>query len=542
MYNDFFGFSEAPFNITPNPRFFYRTQSGDEVLQVVRYGIESRKGLLVVVGEPGSGKTLFLRCLIRDLPAHVKPIVMQSPEADLDEIIRLLFEKLELGDATHRAERLERLAAHLIEQRRAGKIVCLLIDEAQDLAANTLDDLRLLANLECDGDALLPIVLFGQPELNAKLDGPGCARMKQRVALTRNLYPLIRKEIAPYINTRLTAAGYRSKDLFDAEAIDSVAAHSGGIPRMVNAICDNALLRAYAIKDKAVSATIVDQVARELRIGTTRPGHPQSGAALQETAGRRNPPEASGVELGPGPEAVAAAKQEALRRDAVLSALSAAERAADEADAAGADFVFQLRRYLQRLVSERRLRWYTVAGALVLLLLALNVVNSSPVTGIYSAISRQTRAPEASRTAPAGPAPTERPANEPSAGNGRSVQEMLVQSQNEKPRFGQAARNGAGAENRPAPPAASPAQGPDPGTIKYTGEKRPAVTLEVVGRSKVRAEPSAGSEIIAELEPGNRVTLLAKSRDYYHVRSVDDRTIRGYVHREDAFFENSRSR
>jgi type II secretory pathway predicted ATPase ExeA len=550
MYNDYFGFSESPFNITPNPRFFYCTQSCDEVLQVVRHGIESRKGLLVIVGEPGSGKTLFLKCLVRDFPARIKSVVLQNPQADLDEILRLLVEKLEIPGAVaaDRTGRLERLTSHLIEDRRAGRTVCLLIDEAQDLPANTLDDLRLLANLECEGDALLPLVLFGQSELNAKLDEPAGARMKQRVALTRNLYPLIRKEIGPYINARLKVAGYDQEELFDAEAIDGVAAHSGGIPRMVNAICDNALLRTYTLKERVVSSTIVEQVARELRIGNVRPAHTQAGT-FPPVRERHERNDAPGGEPGSATEPFQFDQDEALRQRAVLSALSAAEAAGGGANGVSPAAVgTQLRRYLQRLVGERRLRCYAVAGTIALLLLGLNIVNSYQRNGASSMFAGRAATSEMSRGAINAPAV-------PGASTGGLLPHSNGNMAGEKPALGEFAdlgrayTNGTldGAKDAAREPKIPAANGtgsavtPETDAAKSAG-KRPITTLEVVGRSKLRAQPSAGSEIIAELEPGDHVTLLSKSRDYYYVRSVEDRAVRGYVHREDAFFENSRPR
>jgi type II secretory pathway predicted ATPase ExeA len=550
MYNDYFGFSESPFNITPNPRFFYCTQSCDEVLQVVRHGIESRKGLLVIVGEPGSGKTLFLKCLVRDFPSRITSIVLQNPQADFDEILRLLVEKLEIpgAGAAERTGRLERLTSHLIEHRRAGRTVCLLIDEAQDLPANTLDDLRLLANLECEGDALLPLVLFGQSELNAKLDEPAGARMKQRVALTRNLYPLIRKEIGPYINARLKVAGYDKEDLFDAEAIDSVAAHSGGIPRMVNALCDNALLRTYTLKERVVSATIVEQVARELRIGSVRPAHAQA-APFPPHRERHERNDAADAEPASATAPLQFDQDEALRQRAVLSALSAAEAAGGSANGVPhAAFGAQLRRYLQRLVGERRLRCYAVAGTIAVLLLGLNIVNSSQRNGASSMFSGRGGSSEMSRGAIDAPAmPQAATGDALPRANGNLAGEKAVASEFanlSRPYTNGAPTAGKDAPREPEPPTTNGTGTPDPpetDAAKSAG-KRPVATLEVVGRSKLRAQPSAGSEIIAELEPGDRVMLLSKSRDYYYVRSVEDRAIRGYVHREDAFFENSRSR
>ena len=173
----------------------------------------------------------------------------------------------------------DRLTDYLVEQRRNGRIVCLLIDEAQDLDENTLDELRLLANLDFEDEALLPIVLLGQPELDIKLDRPSARRIKQRLALTRHIYPLNRKEIGPYIDSRLKVAKYAGPGLFDPEAIEKISDYSRGIPRLINSICDNSLIQAYTANQSVISPEIIDQVARELRIAAPRSPQKQSAPA-----------------------------------------------------------------------------------------------------------------------------------------------------------------------------------------------------------------------------------------------------------------------
>jgi hypothetical protein len=343
-------------------------------------------------------------------------------------------------------------------------------------------------------------------------------------------------------------AGYDKEDLFDAEAIDSVAAHSGGIPRMVNAICDNALLRTYTLKERVVSSTIVEQVARELRIGNIRPAHAQA-AAFPPHRERHERNDAPGAEPGSATEPLQLDQDEALRQSAVLSALSAAEAAGGRANSVPhAAFGSQVRRYLQRLVGERRLRCYAVAGTIALLLLGLNIVNSSQRNGASSIFSGRAGSSEMSRGAVDAPAmPRAATGDVLPRSNGNLAGEKAAASgfanlsgpyTNGAP---SAAKEAAREPETPAANGTGTVDRPETDAAKTAG-KRPITTLEVVGRSKLRAQPSAGSEIIAELEPGDRVTLLSKSRDYYYVRSVEDRAIRGYVHREDAFFENSRAR
>ncbi len=557
MYNDYFEFSESPFNITPNPRFYYRTRSYDEVLEVVQHGIEARKGLMVIVGEAGSGKTLFLKSLVGALRSNVKTVIVPNPRADLDEILGLLVERLDLqGPLNDRTARLERLTAHLTEERSEGRVVALLIDEAQDLEAQALDELRILANLEFEGDALLPIVLIGQVELNLKLDHPSAIRIKQRVALTRNIYPLIRKEVGAYIEFRLKVAGYDQSGLFDAEAIDNIAAHSGGIPRMVNTICDNALLRAYLAQQRMISAPIVEQVARELRVSSPLSAQKQTTAAALE---RRHFERTVPVEYEREDRAMLLAPNEQeyeppLRAESPF--LGEPEWHDGETGKQPPGSRPEERSGFPRGLPSLRTGWYVFLGAIAVLLVALNIVNSSQLAGIYSALATRTRSTAAdpaisqpSSSQAAGDAKPDRTLGIRSTANEVGSKLGHLNSANSKP-GNELKANGAfsGSSSAPVQPAPRPetrlpeVQPADSSAARKNESKPAAVTLEVVARSKVRAKPNDESEIIAELEPGNRVTVLAKSRDYYHVRSVEDRSIRGYVHREDAFFESTTRR
>ncbi len=287
MYNDCFGFSESPFQITPNTKFFYQTPSYENIIATVQLGVGTRKGIIVVTGEPGTGKTLLLKLLPSSLGPKVETVVVQNPDLDLNGLLRLLLERLKLSTATDAsAVMLDRLREFLIEQRENGLIVSVFIDEAQDLDKKTLDDLRILSNLEFENEALLPIVLMGQSELNTKLDDPSALRLKQRVVLTRKIYPLIRREIASYVAHRLHKAHYEGSGLFDPDAIQKIADISKGIPRTINVICDNALLKAYSRNRRIVSPQIIDEVARELRL--TQSAKPerqysQSDSASQTT-------------------------------------------------------------------------------------------------------------------------------------------------------------------------------------------------------------------------------------------------------------------
>jgi general secretion pathway protein A len=269
MYNNYFGFRESPFSITPDPRFFYTNPVYLEAYANLRYGIEAKKGFIVITGEVGTGKTTLLRKLLRSLEDTVHSVFIFNTYLTFPELLQITLHDLGLApkDAS-KVTMLQELNDYLIKQLKQGHTVAMLIDEAQNLSAEVLEDLRLLSNLETDREKLLQIVLVGQPELEAKLDQPTIRQLKQRVALQCRLDPLKDEEVGPYIDFRLRAAGYEGKGLFHRDAIQQIAFYSKGIPRLMNIICDGALLIAYAESRKIVPADIIKQVARDLRIGS----------------------------------------------------------------------------------------------------------------------------------------------------------------------------------------------------------------------------------------------------------------------------------
>jgi type II secretory pathway predicted ATPase ExeA len=267
MYNRHFGFLESPFSITPDPRFYYANSVYLEAYANLRYGIEAKKGFIAITGEVGTGKTTLLRKLIRNFESTTHYVFIFNTDLTFNELLRFILS--ELGLPTEGKDRLtliEELNAYSIEQLEKGHIVCLLIDEGQKLSDESLEGLRLLSNLETDREKLLQIVLMGQPELNARLDQPNLRQLKQRVAIQCELSPLHDQEVDSYINFRLQAAGYKGKALFHPEAVQKIASYSKGIPRLINVICDNALLIAYAASQKTVSAYVITEVARDLRL------------------------------------------------------------------------------------------------------------------------------------------------------------------------------------------------------------------------------------------------------------------------------------
>jgi general secretion pathway protein A len=267
MYGKHFGLEELPFSVTPDPRFSYTNSLYREAFATLRYGIETRKGFIVITGEAGTGKTTLLRRLMRTVEATVHTAFIFNTHLDFTELLRLVLNDLGVAHpANDRLTLMSHLNDYLIEQLHKDHIVSVLVDEAQDLSDEMLEELRLLSNLETDRAKLIQIVLMGQPELERKLDQPELRQLKQRVAVRCRLAPLRSDEVAPYINSRLQTVGYKGKELFDFGSVQKIALYSKGIPRLINVICDNALLIAYATSQSKVSAKIIDEVARDLQL------------------------------------------------------------------------------------------------------------------------------------------------------------------------------------------------------------------------------------------------------------------------------------
>jgi general secretion pathway protein A len=280
MYHKYFGFREPPFNLTPDPKFFFSSSLHREALAALFYGIKSKKGFIVVTGEVGTGKTTLLRKLLRSLEATHHSVFIFNPLLSFDDLLEYALRDLGVEPNDRgRATLIQQLNEFLLEKQKAGHIVSLLIDECQQLSESTLEAIRLLSNLETDREKLLQIILVGQPELEAKLNSPSLRQLKQRVSLWGRLDRLTPKDTEAYIRHRLELAGYQGPEIFDSAAVKLIAEKASGTPRLINAICDNALLTAFAVSTKVVSESIVREVVRDLRL------HPETISA--EHSGER---------------------------------------------------------------------------------------------------------------------------------------------------------------------------------------------------------------------------------------------------------------
>jgi general secretion pathway protein A len=268
VYEQFYGLAERPFDLTPNPRYLLLTPSHREALANLDYGISSRKGLIVVIGEAGTGKTTLIRRVIlkgvngTGRMTSVKAVYLANPTLDRREFVEYLSRGFGLSAdaATSKARLLFELEEALVALRRANTSVALIIDEAQSLPYELMEEVRLLANIESDTDKLLPVVLVGQPELALRLNDLPLRQLKQRVSLRCRLDPLDLHQTAAYVAHRVTLAGGDPATIFSREAVIAIYERSRGIPRSINVICDNAMLGAFALDRKPIGSDIIAEV------------------------------------------------------------------------------------------------------------------------------------------------------------------------------------------------------------------------------------------------------------------------------------------
>jgi general secretion pathway protein A len=273
MYNGFFGFDADPFRVNPDPRFFYASESHREALATLVYAVRERKGFIVLTGEVGTGKTTVLNALLRTLDKDVQTAYLFNTVLTLEDFFSYVFEELGLEQVEpfRKGDALHRLNHHLIDRLRKGKQTLLIIDEAQNLSAELLEEIRMLSNLETPQSKLLQIVLVAQPELDAKLRRPELRQLRQRVELRHRIRPLTRVETSEYIRERQLLAGHETGQVFTGSALRTVHGFSRGIPRVINVLCDNSLLTGFARESLRVSARMVSEAAKDIGLVECEP-------------------------------------------------------------------------------------------------------------------------------------------------------------------------------------------------------------------------------------------------------------------------------
>jgi general secretion pathway protein A len=485
MYEKFFGFLDLPFRVTPEPRYFYSNSIYQEALATLRYGIEARKGFIVITGEVGTGKTTLLKLFMQSADPNIHTAFIFNPSFTFTELLRLILKDLGMPhSADDKFTLMQQFNDYLLEQLKQDQIVAVLIDEAQTLTDDVLEDLRLFSNVETDKHKLIQIVLMGQPELEQRLDQPQLRQIKQRVALRCCVDPLRSHEIRRYINFRLKTAGYDGEELFDANAIERITLYSAGIPRLINVICDNALRIAYGLSKTKVSAEMIEQVACDLQLPAPR--------QIPDPAAVRKP-------------------------------ASRAERTSDQTEPRDS----QTKGRAGWFDWDRSPTWINMGFLIALVVLvgaalyfqkdprdlvatvrdnksSFNPVEPDrPYTAASAAQSNQPHVAQLNEPGSAG-----RIVNEPERGNVQGVE---------------------WADNKPAQVRS------DTRTDK---EQRAYVgNFTVVGKTLLFNKPQRQSAIVTTLWPGMRVRVEGKTENYLRVRSLKHPEIKGYVHPEHAYLE-----
>jgi len=272
MYCEHFGFTIKPFDVTPDYRFLYLTEEHREALASILYGIQERRGFVVLVGEAGTGKTTLLRAALSRLDENTKAAFIFSSDLPFLQVMALILDELGLLRPVKKLtafEAFRRMKEFAIEQLAAGGNVVVMVDEAQNFAPRTIEGLRLLSNLESGDRKMIQVVLAGQPELDRKLSKRAMQHFAQRVNIRRCTEPLNEVQAQAYIRHRIKLVGYKGPDLFSKKAMNMIWQHSQGIPRRINVLCDNVLLNAYSLGLHEIKAIHVAEAINDLRFGAS---------------------------------------------------------------------------------------------------------------------------------------------------------------------------------------------------------------------------------------------------------------------------------
>lgn len=288
MYLQHFGLIRAPFEMTPDPAFLYLGEAHQEGLATLVYGVRARKGFVMLTGEVGTGKTTLLHALLSQLDPNTQAAFVFNPRLEALDFFRLLFDEFDIETkCATKAEYLIALNKFLIERLERDHPTLLIVDEAQNLSSDMLEEIRLLSNLETPSSKLIQIMLVGQPELEEKLARQELRQLRQRIVLRFRLRPFEQDETEQYVEERLRLAGYTGKGLFKRGALRRLHSVTGGIPRLLNVVCDGSLLLAYSRGQALIDVDAVDEVARDLGLIAADEQGGTSGPARRKGTWRR---------------------------------------------------------------------------------------------------------------------------------------------------------------------------------------------------------------------------------------------------------------
>jgi general secretion pathway protein A len=273
MYEHFFGLRERPFDLSPNPRYLFLGARHSEAINTLRYALQGPRGLTLLLGEAGSGKTTLVQTALSEIGTDkVQCVLVSNPTLTRQEFFEFLSDAFQLGDsaASSKARFLVAFRRHVEQRHARGELTAILIDEAQSLPYELLEEVRLLSNIETPTSKLLSVILAGQPELADRLNEQRLRQLKQRIALRCELTVFDLAETANYIAGRLRIAGGAPAEIFTRNAVDAVFHGSGGVPRVINVICENALIGGFAAQAKPVPGSIVEEILRDFDLVSHR--------------------------------------------------------------------------------------------------------------------------------------------------------------------------------------------------------------------------------------------------------------------------------
>ncbi|MGC1904112.1 MAG: AAA family ATPase [Candidatus Acidiferrum sp.] len=276
MYKSFFGLTDNPFNTNPDPRYLFVTKGVEEALSGLMYGVQNRKGFITLTGEVGTGKTTLVNRLLDWLhQRRTRTAFLFNSRMNSNQLFDFVLAEFGIScDVRSKSQQLMKLNQWLLERYRAGETVVLIVDEAQNLTYPVLEEIRLLTNLETSTEKLLQIVLSGQPELEERLRLPELRQLRQRIMLRCKTTPLTKEQTHNYILERLRIAGASGEPIFDPKTVETIHMYSMGIPRVVNLLCEHALINAYVEQQRPILPKLVEDVAHEFELGQVEPPAP----------------------------------------------------------------------------------------------------------------------------------------------------------------------------------------------------------------------------------------------------------------------------